>query len=143
MKLQKRTDFIFWYLFLIVAIIGCALIFNKFKEPVQFFKNTPTIIYNIENKRLVLIEATNEAQWERGLMYADRNIPVDGMIFKFPKRANRTFWNKNTYVDLDVFWLNGERIIGRAYLPSIARTKREVLVQSPGQVDQVIEVIRK
>jgi uncharacterized protein len=42
----------------------------------------------------------------KGLMYR-RELPVGrGMLFVFPKEEVRTFWMKNTYISLDIIFLN-------------------------------------
>src|SRR3989344_5596943 len=68
---------------------------------------------------------------------------VDGMIFIFPQAELRTFWNKNTYLDLQIYWLRNHQIIGQSFLPSIERSKEYIYVRSPGPVDTVIEEAKK
>jgi uncharacterized membrane protein (UPF0127 family) len=70
-----------------------------------------------------------------------RNIETDGMIFFFPEKQVRTFWNRNTYLDLDVYWLDGDKVVGKEYLPSIEKSGRTVTILSPKPVDRVIEVV--
>ncbi|MEM0476681.1 MAG: hypothetical protein QW367_03565, partial [Candidatus Aenigmatarchaeota archaeon] len=52
-------------------------------------------------------------------------------IFIFPDKQIRYFWNKNTFVDLDVYWLDDDKIIGREFLPSIEKTKEIYTIKSP------------
>ncbi len=42
----------------------------------------------------------------RGLMHR-KNLPENrGMLFVFPDEEERTFWMKNTYISLDILFLN-------------------------------------
>ncbi len=92
-----------------------------------------------------LLVARNSAQWTKGLMYyqsKDELNGIDGMIFIFPEKQVRSFWNKNTYLDLDIYWMEGEKVIGKSYLPSILKSKEIVVVKSSGEVNRVVEIVR-
>ena len=65
---------------------------------------------------------------------------VDGMIFIFPNNEIRNFWNKHTLMDLELLWIDGDKIVGRSELPSIEKSKEIVNVQSQKPVDKVIEL---
>ena len=74
-------------------------------------------------------------------MFYKKPVNFDGMIFIFPEKQVRTFWNKNTYMDLDIYWMDDGKIIGKSLLPSILKTKKIITVSS-GKVNQVVEIIR-
>lgn len=65
---------------------------------------------------------------------------ADGMIFIFPDKKTRTFWNKNTYLNLDVYWLDDEKVVGKSFLPSILKSKEIITINSSGKVNKVIEL---
>ena len=65
----------------------------------------------------------------------------DGMLFIFPDKRYRQFWNKNTYFDLDIYWLDDKTVIDKSFLPSINKTGKIVIVNSPKEVNRVIELI--
>jgi len=67
---------------------------------------------------------------------------ADGMIFIFPEKDFRSFWNENTYLDLDVYWIDGDKVVGKSYLPSIEKSKEIVTIDSSGSVDKVVEIVR-
>ena len=49
---------------------------------------------------------------ERGLMYREELAKGHGMIFVFPDAQTRSFWMKNTFIPLDIAYLDAElRII--------------------------------
>lgn len=45
---------------------------------------------------------------EQGLMFRDEVPQGTGMLFVFVDEAIRSFWMRNTYVPLDVAWMNAE-----------------------------------
>ena len=92
-----------------------------------------------------LLVARNPVQWTQGLMYYKSKEELkgaDGMIFIFPDKQIKSFWNKNTYLDLDLYWMDGETVVGNSYLPSIIKTKNPLTVSSPREVDRAVEIIR-
>ena len=43
---------------------------------------------------------------EEGLMYRDYLPQNQGMLFIFEKQDKHTFWMKNTFISLDIIWIN-------------------------------------
>ena len=64
------------------------------------------------------------------------------MIFIFPDKEFRNFWNQNTYLDLDVYWLDDDKVTGKDYLPSILKSKETITISSPKEVNKVVEIVR-
>lgn len=55
--------------------------------------------------------AETPAALAQGLMWR-KDLPDDaGMLFKFPTRTEARFWGKDTYIPLDVAFVNGDTII--------------------------------
>ncbi len=98
--------------------------------------------YYLENKIYLLKIADEPGEWENGLMFVKKPVDFDGMIFIFPDKQIRSFWNKNTFVDLDIYWLDDNKIVGKDSLPSIENTKEIYSIISPAPVNKVIEIIR-
>lgn len=115
-----------------------------YSEPPEILWDDYTVIeYELENRRLKLVVADSPEKWQKGLMYVRKPVQgFDGMIFRFPKKEKRTFWNKNTFEDLDIYWLDGEGITGKDMLPSIEKTGQIVVVSSDEPADTVIEVVK-
>ncbi|MFA6446527.1 MAG: DUF192 domain-containing protein, partial [Candidatus Paceibacterota bacterium] len=91
-----------------------------------------------------LLVADTPEKWERGLMYVKNKEDIgglDGMVFTFPDSQPRTFWNKNTYSHLTLYWLQNKEVIGVSDLPSITETRIVTTVSSPSLADTVIEII--
>ncbi|MDH7476054.1 MAG: DUF192 domain-containing protein [Microgenomates group bacterium] len=132
---KKITIFIFLFL------LAFFVIYHLKKTATQ--KNPHKINYFLENKNVTLLIADTPEKWERGLMFVKKLDDADGMIFIFPDKKIRTFWNKNTFVDLDIYWINGKNIIGKDFLPSISKTGKITTVDSKKEVNKVIEIIKK
>ena len=99
-------------------------------------------IYLINNKNYCLLTANNQDEWARGLMFYKKPVNFNGMIFVFPDKIVRSFWNKNTYLDLDVYWLEDNKVVGKSFLQSILKSKETVVVKSPKEVNKVVEFIK-
>lgn len=125
-------------LFLLLSFLICYFfISNK-----NLCKNKDAQIYKLDNKNYCLLTASNQSQWEKGLMFYKKPVDFDGMIFIFPNKQYRTFWNKNTYLDLDIYWLNNDKVVGKGFLPSILKSKEIVVVKSSGKVNRVVEIAK-
>lgn len=123
-------------------IIALVLLLTLFVFVNRTSLNQREVVYTLGTKTYRLWVADTRESWERGLMFFRRLDGVDGMIFLFPDKQYRTFWNKNTYLDLDVLWLEDDRVVGRGFLPSIEKSERIVTVSSNFKVNKVIELKR-
>ncbi len=106
------------------------------------WKGYEIIRYHLNNKQYHLLVADTPAKRSKGLMYVKNLKGVDGMIFKFDNLAPQSFWNQNTHLDLDIYWINGDTVVGYEHLPPIDRAGM-VVISSPRPVDTVIEIARK
>jgi uncharacterized membrane protein (UPF0127 family) len=102
-----------------------------------------TVTYNLEGKQYRLLVAKTPEEHQKGLMYFRKLDNADGMIFLFDDKNYRTFWNKNTLMDLDVYWIDDDKVIGKDYLPSVEKSKNIVTISSPKLANKVIELINK
>ena len=96
----------------------------------------------IENKTYNLLIADSTEEHSKGLMDVRKLSNADGMVFLFEDSQIRTFWNQNTLVDLDVYWMQDDTVVGKSFLPSIDKTKIPVTVSSQVPVNKVVEIIR-
>lgn len=129
-------------LIVIMALIGVYMIIRHFEQKNVNWKGYTSINYTIDEKKYHLLVADDEKKRERGLMNVTKLDGYDGMIFIFPVTEYVTFWNKDTIADLNLYWINGDKVIGKDDLPSINKTKREMIIQSPGSVNKVVEIIK-
>ncbi len=97
----------------------------------------------VDGKERRLVVADSPQRWTQGLMYVRKPVSdFDGMVFKFPDRQPRVFWNQNTLETLTIFWLAEGKVIGQSTLPSIEISKKIVTVESPAPADTVVEIIQ-
>lgn len=127
-------------IFLITFFVIMALFF-LFKKK-NICKNKQATSFKLENKNYCLLVADNSFEWSRGLMNYRKPVDFDGMIFIFPNKEIRSFWNMDTFIDLKLYWLNDEKIVGKSDLLSIEKTKDPLYVSSPKAVNKVIELIK-
>ncbi len=127
---------------LIIFILFLMLLLFK----VIYFLSKPrfkVVEYNLGGKTYKLYVADKPKKWEYGLMYKRKLKDVDGMLFIFPTKEERVFYNKNTYLDLDIYWIDGSSVVGKSFLPSIKKSGIVVYIPSKVKVDKVVELVRK
>lgn len=59
-----------------------------------------------DGSKLTVELARTPEERERGLMFRNTFGPEEGMLFVFEADAALAFWMKNTFVDLDMAWLD-------------------------------------
>ena len=69
----------------------------------------------------------------RGLMYRESLAYNAGMLFVFQSQESRTFWMKNTYISLDIVFLDGDMKVQNIF----HRVPRSV----PGQPEQELSKV--
>ena len=98
-----------------------------------FLKSDSTLITKID------IEiADDDARRERGLMFRRQMELGRGMLFIFGEEDQRSFWMKNTYLPLDILYLNAQKKVVRIH-ENVA-TLNEMPILSDFPAKYVVEV---
>jgi uncharacterized membrane protein (UPF0127 family) len=83
--------------------------------------------------------AVTDEERARGLMYR-RSVPeFYGMLFDFKRDQEVTMWMKNTYVSLDMIFIQSDGRIRR--IAENTETESEKIIPSGGPVRAVLEVV--
>ena len=97
------------------------------------------IIETAEARHLFTVElASTPASRARGLMYRRTLKEGTGMLFDFVKNQQVTMWMKNTYVSLDMLFINSEGRIINIARNTIPHSLKHI--SSDGPVQAVLEI---
>lgn len=111
---------------------------NGNPTPVAFEKDKLSIETKKGKVEIEVEVAKSALQQERGLMYR-KSLPENtGMIFLFPKSGELTFWMKNTYIPLDMLFVDEKGVITRVVENAKPLSTR--YIHSIGKAIAVIEL---
>lgn len=82
--------------------------------------------------------ATDSVQQSRGLMYRTEMPQNVGMLFLFDSEAKRSFWMRNTYIPLDMIFIESDGRIQHVH--SMAKPQDDSHITSPGRFRAVLEI---
>jgi uncharacterized membrane protein (UPF0127 family) len=100
-------------------------------QPLDILTSTGVHPYQVEI-------ADDNASRAQGLMYRRQMAANHGMLFEFPTRAPVTFWMKNTYLPLDMVFLDADGTVRGVY--EHAKPQSEKLIPSGVAVVAVLEL---
>ena len=95
-------------------------------------QNLPRVAMRANGHLLGVQVADDEAKRETGLMFRKHLGEDEGMLFVFPDSQRRGFWMRNTFVPLDIVYLDADRrVINVAQM--LPRDERSVYSAAPAR----------
>ena len=127
----------------VFVVLFFAVLLFWFLGRESYFPDMPVQNFSIEGKNLRVFVATSSIQRQQGLMFV-KHVPrhIDGMLFVFPDAAVQSFWNKNTFLDLDMLWIRDTAVVKKTFLPAVQ--KNGLVIQSSDvSVNRVLELFQR
>jgi uncharacterized membrane protein (UPF0127 family) len=90
----------------LLFILAGGLLFCQSERRDKFIK-----IYLPNGKSVTAELAVTDEARQRGLMFREKLLPDQGMLFVFEEEGLYSFWMKNTLISLDMLWINKDRRI--------------------------------
>ncbi|MHC1736711.1 MAG: DUF192 domain-containing protein [Ignavibacteriaceae bacterium] len=107
------------------------------------FKKEGTISFvSTEDKKIITIDtevADTEYDTQLGLMFRKSMKESESMLFIFPNEDMRSFWMRNTYLSLDMIFINGNKKI--VTIHKNTKTLSDQSYPSTGPAKYVVEVV--
>ncbi len=123
--------------FVILGIVFGAIAFNRSGEiPLNEFEKKKVFLGKNE---FLLYIADTPAKQARGLMDVKDLSKNEGMMFIFKKISAPVFYNKNTFIPLDILWIRDGVVAQVSLLPAIKGIV-PTFVRPVAPVDTVIEL---
>jgi len=140
-------------LYQVIAVIALlALIFflvfpdifkkDKPLDEYTFKKEGELTFYSENNEQLVRIDieiADNEYERQLGVMKRKTMKEKEGMLFIFPDETMRSFWMRNTFISLDMIFVNANKEI--VTIHKNTRTVSDQSYPSSAPAIYVVEVV--
>jgi uncharacterized protein len=119
---------------------GPALPQGAAPEPLSAFPQSLLAIRTSSGKvvNFKIWEADTPKREEQGMMFIRDMDEHTGMLFMFPENKPVTMWMKNTYVSLDLLFLNAQGNID--YIAEKATPKSEAIIGPPTPEFAVLEL---
>jgi uncharacterized membrane protein (UPF0127 family) len=124
----------------LMAATNVALPQGTAPEPLSAFPQSLLAIRTDSGKvvNFKIWEADTQKREEQGLMFIREMDEHTGMLFMFPENHPVSMWMKNTYVSLDLLFLNAQGKID--YIAQRATPKSEAIIGPPTPEFAVLEL---
>ena len=101
-RVVRRTHLLLLLLYVCAALSSCS---SSASATEIFFKNPD----GKTSPRIQVEIADSEKKRRFGLMYRKEMPEREGMLFIFPDERERNFWMKNTYIGLNIIYIDSKR----------------------------------
>jgi uncharacterized protein len=88
-----------------VVLAGCS------QPPLESPQALPEQQVTLKGVELTVQIAESEDERQKGLMFVKSMPENDGMLFVWDEAAPRSFWMRNTYIPLDIVYLNEGKVV--------------------------------
>jgi len=91
------------------VLVFTALAYNAFAyndANKKYICSLPNVTISINGKKVLAKTSCTAEQQKNGLMWVKKLPENNGMIFVFEKEEKLNFWAKNTYIPLDLAYIN-------------------------------------
>ncbi len=131
--------FILILVIIAIAIVGYGSYQNSLHRKVEFSAGEVTIIKsNNEEIKLKVRVADNVSSRAKGLMDVKQLPEDEGMLFVFEQEDMRKMWMKDTYIPLDMIFIDGKNTIFN--FRENAKPQSTEIILSMGFAKYVMEV---
>ena len=124
----------------VLAAANAALAQSAAPEPLSAFPQSLLAIRTGSGKvvNFKIWDADTPKREEQGMMFVREMDEHTGMLFMFPENRPVTMWMKNTYVSLDLLFLNAQGKID--YIAAGATPQSEKIIGPPTPEYAVLEL---
>jgi uncharacterized protein len=135
----QRT-MVVWTGFWMLACAAAAPAHAQYVEPLSAFPQSVLAIRTADGKviNFKVWTADTPRREEQGLMFVRKMDEHAGMLFLFPESKRVTMWMKNTYISLDLLFMNRQGKID--YIAARATPLSEAIIGPPGPEFAVLEL---
>jgi uncharacterized membrane protein (UPF0127 family) len=130
-----------WTGFWMLAVLAAAAPARaQYVEPLSAFPQSVLAIRTADGKviNFKIWTADTPRREEQGLMFVREMDEHAGMLFLFPENKRVTMWMKNTYISLDLLFMNRQGKID--YVAARATPLSEDIIGPPGPEFAVLEL---
>lgn len=129
----KNLKFKIFFIVLSLILFFSILFYLEFKQ--IHYENTKV---TINNKEFFIEIADDNLKRKKGL--GERKFMCEncGMLFIFPEKNQYSFWMKNMNFDLDILWLEDEKVV---FIEKNVSYKNQKIIYKPEIIsDSVLEL---
>lgn len=108
-------------LFKVLVVVALSLGFSLNTQAMSFFAKPPdqspllkkfkTQVIEVGSHQLSVYVASTDPEHSQGLMFVEKLGENEGMLFVFSDEAPRSFWMKNTKIDLDIGYFDKDGVL--------------------------------
>lgn len=121
---------------IIAFVLGFVVVLNFVPAPLA--KNLGRI--KVKDTTYIVELAKTDTERSQGLQFRKTLADQNGMLFVFDKPGLYDFWNKNTYLELDLIYIKDSKIVERGFLPIFNKNQTPVIYSPQSQADYVLEI---